>query len=534
MKNNFKNNIVKYIFIIVVIGLIIFAVYTIYKDENRKGENKTPEKQTETTQIKELRLGITDFDTLNPILSNNKKVQDISKIIYEPLFNVTQDYHLENCLAEECSRTGDTSYILKLKKNVKWQNGTDFTAKDVQFTIDRLKDTPSIYSYNVQYVISVEVIDDYTIRINLDRSIPFFEYNLTFPIMSNSYYANEDFANSEKNAHPVGTGMFQISEVKENVISLKKNTNWWNAENKNAVLEKVTIKLYSSMGEVYNAFKTGNIDVVNTNSSNVEEFIGKIGYTSKEYAGREHDFIAINFKNELLEKEEVRKAISYAIDKANIVSAVYNNKYTVANFPLDYGNYLYTSQDGSSGYNPDQVKQILEDNGWSYKNKIWQKREDYKTRRLEFNFVVNSSNAKRVEVAKIIEEQLENQGIKINLIQANDKQYQNYLDNKNYDLILTGTNVSPSPDLATYFGEENLANYHNDEVTSIMNDIGNIKDEATLKEKYARLADIYKTDIPYISLYFNKVTTAYSSNLIGDISPNWYNYFYHIETWYRQ
>ncbi|MFR8103984.1 MAG: ABC transporter substrate-binding protein, partial [Clostridia bacterium] len=149
MKNNFKNNIVKYIFIIVVIGLIIFAVYTIYKDENRKGENKTPEKQTETTQIKELRLGITDFDTLNPILSNNKKVQDISKIIYEPLFNVTQDYHLENCLAEECSRTGDTSYILKLKKNVKWQNGTDFTAKDVQFTIDRLKDTPSIYTYNV-------------------------------------------------------------------------------------------------------------------------------------------------------------------------------------------------------------------------------------------------------------------------------------------------------------------------------------------------------------------------------------------------
>ena len=139
-----------------------------------------------------------------------------------------------------------------------------------------------------------------------------------------------------------------------------------------------------------------------------------------------------------------------------------------------------------------------------------------------------------MEVAKIIEEQLENQGIKINLIQANDKQYQNYLDNKNYDLILTGTNVSPSPDLSTYFGEENLANYRNDEVTSIMNDIGNIKDEATLKEKYARLADIYKTDIPYISLYFNKVTTAYSSNLIGDISPNWYNYFYHIETWYRE
>ena len=56
----------------------------------------------------------------------------------------------------------------------------------------------SIYAYNVERVISVEVIDKNTIKINLSEEVPFFEYNLTFPIMSHYYYENEDFVNTEK------------------------------------------------------------------------------------------------------------------------------------------------------------------------------------------------------------------------------------------------------------------------------------------------------------------------------------------------
>ena len=93
--------------------------------------------------------------------------------------------------------------------------------------------------------------------------------------------------------------------------------------------------------------------------------------------------------------------------------------------------------------------------------------------------------------------------------------------------------LSPSPNLDTFFGDGNLSNYSNEEVTNIMNEVKNTTDENILKEKYQRLIEIYKTDIPYISLYNNKYTVAYSSELVGDITPNWFCQFYGIEGWYK-
>ena len=218
-----KSNWVKYVFIIFIVIILIFSIYKIKKDETQENESRDQIETSEQNKIKELRFGIAEFDTINPILSNNKNVQDITKIIYEPLVNLTSEYKAEPCLAKEWAKQ-DNSYLIKLRENVKWSDGQSFTSDDVVFTIDRLKDTSSLYSYNVQYVTSVDIIDDYTVRINLSQEVPFFEYNLTFPILSSSYYEGEDFATSEKNRAPVTTGKYKISEVEGSYISLEKNT----------------------------------------------------------------------------------------------------------------------------------------------------------------------------------------------------------------------------------------------------------------------------------------------------------------------
>ena len=93
--------------------------------------------------------------------------------------------------------------------------------------------------------------------------------------------------------------------------------------------------------------------------------------------------------------------------------------------------------------------------------------------------------------------------------------------------------LSPSPNLDTFFGSNNIANYSNEEVNNLLNETKNTTDENILKEDYKRLAEIYKTDMPYISLYNNKYTIAYNSGLVGDITPNWFNQFYGIEGWYK-
>ena len=289
-----KSNWIKYIFILFIILILGFSIYKIKQDEHQEQEENISNKQQE--MIKELKLGIAGLDTINPILSKNKNVQDITKLIYEPLINLTSDYKAESCLAKEWAKQSDNSYLIKLRENVRWSDGQRFTAEDVKFTIDRLKEIDSIYSANVIDVTGLDIIDDYTIKINLDKEVPFFEYNLTFPILSRDYYDDEDFVTTSKNSSPVGTGKFKISEAESSYLILEKNISWWNKE-KNNTIEKITVNLYSSIGELYNSFKIGNLDLIATSNNNLQEYIGTIGYSSKEIKGREHTFLAFNVSN---------------------------------------------------------------------------------------------------------------------------------------------------------------------------------------------------------------------------------------------
>lgn len=519
----------KYFFVIFAVLIMIFAIIKIKTDEKIK--NTKVENQVETQEINtdsELKLGIASFDSINPILSKNKNVQDISKLIFEPLFTLSSDYKLENCLAKEWARQDDTTYLIKLNDNVKWSDGSEFTAEDVKFTIDSIKSNDSIYKSNVEHIYSVEVVDNSMVRITLDQKVPFFEYNLTFPILSSQYYSDKEFS---ADIVPLGTGLYKVGEVQTSSLILEKNE--YNSNSNDLKISKITITIYASLGELYNGFKTGSVDIISTQNSSLKEYIGTIGYNSKEIKGRVHDFIAFNTQNPMLSQLSVRRAICYSIDKTNVVASVYGENYYTSSFPLDYGNWVYQGKDASIGYNLDQAKRILLDDGWTYSYRHWQKYVNYQRQRLILNFVIKSDDENQVKVGENIKAQLENQGIRINLIKANSALYQTYLNNKNYDMILCSMNLSVSPDLSTFFGENNLANYSNDEVTNILNDIYNTTDENKIKESYDRLGEIYKTDLPYLSLYNNKYIVAYSSSLVGTVDPNWFYLYYNIKDWHK-
>ena len=78
-----KSNYFKYIFIIFAIAIMIFAIVKIKKDEQKKDDIKYEISQEETPEVTELKLGVASFDSINPILSKNKNIQDVSKIIFE-------------------------------------------------------------------------------------------------------------------------------------------------------------------------------------------------------------------------------------------------------------------------------------------------------------------------------------------------------------------------------------------------------------------------------------------------------------------
>jgi len=532
------SNILKYLFTIFVIGLIGFGIYQMRKDTNIESSDSIDQTSTISTIQTDLRLAICDFDTINPILSNNRNVQEISKIIFDSLVTLDEQYKIQYCLAEEIAKADDLNYIIKLKKGILWQDGNSFTAYDVQFTIDQIKRTlpengiSTTYANNLSAISFLEVIDENTIKITLSAPVDFFEYNLTFPIMSQKYYENEDFVHTEKNSKPVATGMFKIENVDSNVIKLVQNDLYWNSS-KNPMAKEININLYNSAGELYNGFKNGEVDLVDVKIDNVEEYIGSMGYKRIEYKSRDYDFLAFNTENELFANPRVRKAISKIIDKNNIVASCLGSGYVISNFSLDMGNWLYT-KDLNIPANTDEAKQILIEDGWEYKNNKWRKKVDGKTLELTFTLSVNGNNSKRILVAENLKNQLSNFGITVNIKQLNNENFSSSVQDKNFEVILAGIECGYSPSLKTFFGENNLANYSNEQVREIMSIVSNTSDENALYENYSKLYDIYLEEAPYIGLYRNTDVVVYNQGLIGNIKANAFNLYCNIEKWYRQ
>ena len=340
-----KNNIFGYLFSIVIIIIMAFAIYKVTTNNNQEqgkaadsaGNAITTEKGTQIT------LAISQFDTINPIITKNKQVQDVTKLIFESLINITSDGKVEPYLAKEWETTDNLTYIVKLKTGIKWSDGNYFTSNDVKYTIDKLKSKEAenaVYAENVRKLKEVDIIDNTTLRIILSEKIPFYEYYLTFPILCSHYYGEDNLLDTNKNNAPITTGRFRISQTTGSSIILTKNENWWNKQEDNSVIDRVTINFYSSVAELYNAFKLGSIDLIATKNKDYKNYIGKIGYKTYEVEGRDFVFLALNTESDILSDKNVRKAIRCAINKEEIVTQVYNNTYSKANFPLLLSNYL--------------------------------------------------------------------------------------------------------------------------------------------------------------------------------------------------
>lgn len=531
-----KGNFLKIIFILLVVGLIGWAVYVNFfpKNEIQNVENYEVAQEKEKVLSNTLRIGLMEFDNMNPILSNNKNVQDISRLIFDPLFTLTQDFELEPALATEWSKLDDTTYLIKLRENVKWQDGSNFDVTDVIFTIDMLKkaENHSVYAYNVEDITRIEKIDEYTIKITLREKVPYFEYNLIFPIVSSKYFDEKNFKLESKNLKPVGTGLYYISDISNTNILLKRSVTGWNTQK--TKLESIDVVLYNSLSGAINGFKAGEIDLFTTSNRKIEEYFKNTAHHAQTYINRKYDYLVLNTKSAILENVEVRKAINSAIDKEKMIKEVYNQQYRISNFPLDFGSFAYSKDNATIAYDENVAKRLLMDAGWKYSAKKWRKTIRYRYRTIELSILVRKDNGNLVKVANKLKEQLEKVGMKITVNSVDAKQYNARIKKKNYDLVLVSSNFGYSPSLYKYFKENNLARYENEQLDNLLDRLENIEDNNELKKSIAVITETYNEDVPYISLYYNTNTLIYSTHLRGNVTPNSYNLFYGIENWYRE
>ncbi len=518
------SNFIKFIFIILIIGIVIFLSVLLLKSRDSE-EGKKTSKIIEDEEVfqDDIRLSVAALDTLNPILSNNRNVYEFSKIIYEPLIALDMNYRKEYALAERIEQKNETQYIVYLR-DAKWHDGSNVKSEDFHFTIKMINATDSIYKDNIEKIASIKSINDYSFIITLKSAQPYFEYYLTFPLMKK--ISEKTF--KDKSKIPIGSGIYKFEETKNNILSYELFEDYWNKEAvEKTSFKKVYIYKYKTIGEVYNAFKAGNIDIINASNNKYVDQIGTFGYVDMEYKARDFHFLAFNTKRI---NKNIRRAISFALDKDKIVTEL-GKGVTKSSFPTDFGHWTYP-QTHKLEFNLDEAKKILNENNYQLKSGKW---IDKKTKKnLTYSILVNGDNKTQVKTAEKISQALNKFGIETKLNTKYGNTYYSAVKTRNYDLAIIGRRSDFTPSLEVFFGDNNYFQYNHNEIKSLMIKARTETDESKFLEIYNKIYNIYLEDIPFIGVYRNTKRLITSLGLHMDSIPNSYNMLYNIENWYRK
>ncbi len=490
-------------------------------------------------------------DTLNPLLTDNLHVQKFSMLIFESLVKIDASQRPVPYLAKSWEATNNAlEWVFNLNENVFWHDGRKFTAEDVAFTLDTLKSSHvnSIYKQNVINIKSYEILDEYTIKLTLFTSDSFTSEAMTFPILSKNHYGGIGDIKSAGNITPIGTGPYKFdSYTEDTIILLKANENWWNSENVNGLastphIANIGIKIYADEEDIYEAFESRNIDFFTVNHDQSYKFAGRTDINIKKFTGRNFEFISFNLFNPLLSDVNIRKAISLALDKFEIMNEVLVNKIILSDIPIIPGT-LFNDGMTLEYSNTEKAALLLDEEGW----KISSSGKRYKningtTQYLNLKLIVNKGNVDRIMVAEKIKAQLSKIGINIEIEELNWADYMKNLNDKKFDIAFMGIRVNSRSDLSSLYSSKNrysqnksaynVSGYTNESVDYYLNKILSENDISQKKASLINMKQIIADEVPYIGLYFYYDALIYHKKLKGVSYIHVWDPLMDIPKWY--
>ncbi|MEM3062452.1 MAG: ABC transporter substrate-binding protein [Nitrososphaerota archaeon] len=312
---------------------------------------------------------IADVLRMDPMLITDVPTATIAYQIFDFLVRYnheTKQYEPGLAISWEASEDAKT-WTFKLRKGVKFHDGTPFNAEAVKFTIDRVLDPQSKSPLSQDFrdnVESVEVVDEYTVVFHLknplasflDRIIRNQGAMIVSPTAVKKY--GDDFSN-----HPVGTGPFMFKEwIPGERVVLVKNPDYWGGA---PIIDTLIFKPMPESAAQVAALQAGQVDVILSIPKESLEILEKDpnvlvlkmpGYTTFG--------IVFNCESEFFMDKRVRQALNYAIDKNEIVNALFKGMGVRIYSPLPSASWAYTEDVNKFEYNPEKAKALLEEVGW--------------------------------------------------------------------------------------------------------------------------------------------------------------------------
>ena len=465
---------------------------------------------------------------LNPILATDSSSSEIANFLFNGLVKYDKDNSkIIGDLAQDFYYENKTTIIFKLKKNVSWHDGEKFTAQDVVFTYNTII-SPKIstpYSAEFRFVKSVEALDDYSVKVIYKK--PYFKSleAWSMGILPKHILKDEENLMSSKfNTNPIGTGAYKLFllEHSKNII-LKANEDYFEGRPK---IDEISFHVIADPMTRFLMLKSGALDLGSVESMQYErqlneEFFSK--FNIHEKISQSYTYLGFNLRLKKFQNPKVRKALSLAIDREEIVKILFFKHGKVCTGPFLPGTKAFNSDIKAPTKNIKRAKKLLAEAGYTQDNP------------LEFEIVTSNSSAVRPHVTQILQHQLKKAGV---IVTLRVMEWQAFLNMvvfpHKFDALVLGWGLSVTPDPYSIWhsdndkqGGFNLVGYKNKNLDKMIEQSETMVDREKLGVVWRDMFKIITDDNPYLFLYIpNSITVV--DKKIKNIEPSpsgiWHNY----------
>ena len=459
-----------------------------------------------------VRGDIGDASNLIPLLASDKPSHDIAGLVYNGLIKYDKDMNVVGDLAESWSVSQNGLVItFKLRQGVKWHDGHPFTAADVLYTYQVTIDpqTPTAYAGDFLKVKKAEVLDDYTFRVSY--ATPFAPALISWgsSILPRHLLSGTDITHSPLSRHPIGTGPYMFKEwVAGQKIVLVANPDYF--EGKPYIGGYIT-RIIPDMATMFLEVRAQGIDYSNLSplqyTRQTDNNLFKNNFNKYSYLAFAYTYLGYNLKNPLFTDKRVRQAISYAINKDEIISGVLLGLGKPATGPYKPGSWAYNGNVKTYEYNPQKARELLAAAGWLNTNNDGILEKDGKP--FVFELITNQGNETRQKCAEIIQRQLAEVGIKVKIRVLEWAAFVNdFITKRRFDTVILGWTIGLDPDVydvwhssKTAPEELNFMSFNNKEADDLLEKGRSTFNQKERKKYYDRFQEILADEQPYTFLY---------------------------------
>ena len=363
-----------------------------------------------------IRGSIGDASVLLPVLASDAASGDIIGYIYNGLVKYDKDINLVGDLAEKWEISEDNLRIrFYLRKDVKWQDGKPFTAKDVEFTYKLIIDpkTPTAYATDFLRVKEFRVLDPYTVEVTYNKP-----YAPALGSWGQSMHPahlleGQDVTKSPLKRQPVGTGPYKFSEWKTgDRIVVDSYHDYFEGR---PYIDRVMTRTIPDLATMFLELKAGRLDLMTLTPLQYRRQTDtawfKENFVRYKYIGFGYTYLGYNLKDWKFQDKKVRQALTTAIDRESIVQGVLLGLGQPAYTPYKPDTFWYNPNVKKFPYDPQKAKEMLAEAGWKDTDGDGILDKDGKP--FEFTIITNQGNELRKNAATIIQRDLKRVGIKV-------------------------------------------------------------------------------------------------------------------------